>query len=60
MMAKRDSFQTKDFKDFKLKSAPALGYFIKRFTDYNLLTREEAQGKDVIYRPGGDVTIHFS
>lgn len=59
MMVVKEKFRTKDYRDFKLRSAQALNYYLDRFTKLGLITREESVGKAIFYRTTGDVNLLF-
>ena len=58
-MASKGRFQTKDYRNFNLKTAQALQYFVNKFSKLGLVTREESAGKAVFYRTTGDVNMLF-
>lgn len=57
MMTSEEKFRTKDYKDFRLKSAQALSYYLDKFTKSGFTTREESIGKAIFYRTTGDVNL---
>lgn len=59
MMVSKEKFRNKDYKDFGLKTAQALNYYLDKLTKLGLTTREESLGKAIFYRTTGDVNLLF-
>jgi len=60
IMAKKDKFQLKEYKQFKQKNAQALQWTVNKFIKLGLVIREDTSGKAVFYRTTGDMNLLFS
>ena len=57
MMAKKGTFQPRDYKHFGLNTLQALKHYVDRLSMHGFIAKEETTGKAVYYHTTGDVNL---